>query len=244
MMPLTIRPTASSRQKTACRRLARDGKHFVEFGRQIEHDQILVAGLKLRIRFHGPITSSVSPTSSLFIREAALRAVRPRRRPITVSPYRLRKSASPRTVPTRSEDRRHDHLGHADFLRQVAEVSAAERQLPRARFLFANSSMLAPSENRSMCRISPALISVFAFGRSRSLEIAASLDGDDVRPGPCRAAAIPPSLLPTSGERSSRELDVHGPPADTPRPSRESSADRSLSSRFGSAASQRRAKIM
>ena len=56
-------------------------------------------------------------------------AIRPRRRPSTVSRWRVRgRGPRARSWPTRGESARHDGLGHADVLRLVGEERGRERQ--------------------------------------------------------------------------------------------------------------------
>ena len=46
-MPLTIRPTTSSRQKQRLGRAAGRRQHLVQLGRQVEHDHVAAEGLQL-----------------------------------------------------------------------------------------------------------------------------------------------------------------------------------------------------
>ena len=152
-------------------------------------------------------------------------AAAPRRRPITVSPNRVRNSASTTVLPTSSEVGGNDDLRHADLLRTVGEVGAAERQL-----LERDTAAEAPRRRRrrrtgrrAECRrpAAPSWRSAAAFPE----ELAAALDRDDVRAG--RRPADRSSLDGLADQRRaapSREPGARGRRACIPRSSRRGSA--------------------
>ena len=192
----------------------------------------------------GPISSSVSPTSSALVQQAAF--VRDDAAP--QADHGQSEAAAKPGLDHRLADqlrgRRHDHLRHADLLRSVGEIGAAQRQRFQRKLLPERLDVCcAARTGRSAgCRRPAAPSSRSGAGspwktcgcaRWRRCLRRTSRAGSSPRAS-CRPAVSDPS----------REGGTRGPRVCTLRSSRRSS-DRSDSLRLAlSAGSQRRAKIM
>ena len=165
-------------------------------------DEILVVGPELLDLLPRPDHQQRIADQEPLVSQVAFSARSPRRSPITVKPNRVRNSASTIVLPTSSDVGGHDHLGHADFLRSVGEVVAAQRQRLE-RKLCRDRLDIVPRRARSIKQMSPAAARCGRSADRTSLaNLPAALHRQDIGAGVASRSFRSARVLPTSGEPS------------------------------------------